>query len=176
MKVVATIRALQADHPGKGLCRGPFSTLPCTLDVGFPAVSVLLALKAAGLPQPAGALLFCPGVDLLRSPKTRPNTEAYLGAHPPDDPVVSPLTADLAGLPPMLVQVATGDEWCEDGKALVARAREHGVDARLELYPVGTHVFQVFWSFLPEAREALEQAGRFIDAIAAGRDAAAGFG
>ena len=101
------------------------------------ALSLLLSLKRDGLPQPAGAVLFCPGVDLARSPKTRPNAEAYLGAHPPDDPIVSPLTADLRGLPPMLVQVATGDEWCEDGKALVARAREHGVDARLELYPVG---------------------------------------
>jgi hypothetical protein len=35
------------------------------------------------------------------------------------------------------------------------------VDARLELYPVATHVFQVFWSFLPEATEAIETAGRF---------------
>src|SRR5437764_16697 len=41
-KIVATIRALQDDHPAKALCRGPFSTLPCALDVGFPAVSVLL--------------------------------------------------------------------------------------------------------------------------------------
>ena len=65
----------------------------------------------------------------------------------------------------MLVQVATGDEWCEDGKALVARAREHGVDARLELYPVATHVFQVFWSFLPEATEAIESAGRFAGEV-----------
>jgi acetyl esterase/lipase len=125
------------------------------------ALSLMLALKRDGLPQPAGALLFCPGVDLARSPKTRPNAEAYLGAHPADDPIVSPLNADLGGLPPLLVQVATGDEWCEDGKALVTRAREHGVDARLELYPVATHVFQVFWSFLPEATEAIESAGRF---------------
>ena len=125
------------------------------------ALSLMLSLEREGLPQPAGALLFCPGVDLARSPKTRPTAEAYLGAHPADDPIVSPLNADLGGLPPLLVQVATGDEWCEDGKALVTRAREHGVDARLELYPVATHVFQVFWSFLPEATEAIESAGRF---------------
>jgi acetyl esterase/lipase len=124
-------------------------------------LSVLLSLKRDGLPQPAGALLFCPGIDLGRSPKTRPNAEAYLGAHPPDDTIVSPLTADLRGLPPLLIQVATGDEFCGDGQHLAARAREQGVDARLELYPVATHVFQVFWSFLPEATEALESAGRF---------------
>ena len=59
------------------------------------ALSLLLSLKRDGLPQPAGTVLFCPGVDLARSPKTRPSAEAYLGAHPPDDPIVSPLTADL---------------------------------------------------------------------------------
>jgi acetyl esterase/lipase len=128
---------------------------------GHIALSLLLSLEREGLPRPAGALLFCPGIDLTRSPKTRPSYDAYLGAHPPDDPVVNALAADLGGLPPLLIQVATGDEWCEDGKALVTRGRAHGVDARLELYPVGTHVFQVFWSFLPEATEAIESAGRF---------------
>jgi len=39
------------------------------------------------------------------------------------------------------------------------------VEARLELYPVETHAFQTFWSFLPEAKEALERAGEFIRAI-----------
>jgi acetyl esterase/lipase len=125
------------------------------------ALSLLLSLRRDGLPLPAGALLFCPGIDLGRSPKSRPQAEAYLGAHPHDDPIVSPLTADLTGLPPMLIQVATGDLWCQDGQRLAARAREHGVDAQLELYPVATHVFQLFWSFLPEASEALESAGRF---------------
>jgi acetyl esterase/lipase len=125
------------------------------------ALSVLLSLKRDGLPQPAGGLLFCPFVELTRSAKARPSAEAYLAAHPADDPLVSPLTADLGGLPPLLIQVATGDEWAEGGQALAARAREHGVDARLELYPVATHVFHLFWSFLPEATEALQSAGRF---------------
>ncbi len=87
--------------------------------------------------------------------------EAYLAGHPLEDPLVSPLLADLSGLPPMLIQAATGDDRLEDSKKLAALAREQGVDARLELYPVATHVFQVFWSFLPEASEALQQAGAF---------------
>ena len=56
----------------------------------------------------------------------------------------------------------------EDAHQLAERARAHGVKTRLELYPVETHSFQLFWSFLPEAREAIEQAGRFIDSIATG--------
>jgi hypothetical protein len=41
----------------------------------------------------------------------------------------------------------------------------------LELYPADTHDFQVFWSFLPEAADALKQAGRFAREVAAGPDA-----
>lgn len=74
---------------------------------------------------------------------------------------MNPLRADLAGLPPMLVQGGTGDVIVGDAQRLAAHARQHGVDVRLELYPVATHDFQVFWSFLPEAADALKQAGRF---------------
>ena len=140
------------------------------------ALSALLTLERDGLPQPGGAILLCPGVDLtfsMRSDSHEPQpvisadlarrvTEAYLAGHSVDDPIVSPLTADLRGLPPLLIQAATGDERCAETQARAARAREGGGDARLELYPVATHVFQVFWSFLPEATEALESAGQFI--------------
>jgi epsilon-lactone hydrolase len=74
---------------------------------------------------------------------------------------VSPLKADLTGLPPMLVQAATGDLAVEDAHQITNRARSHGVDVRLELFPVETHVFQLFWAFLPEAADALRQAGEF---------------
>jgi acetyl esterase/lipase len=89
---------------------------------------------------------------------------------------VSPLTADLAGLPPLLIQAATGDDACPEAQALAVHAREHGVDARLELFPVATHVFQVFWTFLPEATEALESAGRFAREVADHPAAAAAAG
>jgi epsilon-lactone hydrolase len=147
------------------------------------ALALLLKLKELGEPMPGGAVLFCPGVDLTfesddRSlgpdqPKVAAEMmqfmlDAYLAGHPADDPLVSPLLADLSGLPPLLIQAATGDDRLEDAKRLATRAREHGVDARLELYPVATHVFQVFWSFLPEASEALQQAGAFARRSASG--------
>jgi monoterpene epsilon-lactone hydrolase len=128
------------------------------------AVSMLLALKRDGLPQPAGAVLMCPSVARADHDDelSQRVTAAYLGDHPPDDPILNPLTTDLSGLPPLLVQAATGDDRCPEAKAFAARAGEQGVDARFELYPVATHVFQTFWSFLPEATEALESAGRFV--------------
>jgi epsilon-lactone hydrolase len=86
---------------------------------------------------------------------------SYLDGHPIDDPMVSPLLGDLTGLPPMLIQGGVGDVMVEDAQRLAERARSQGVDTRLELYPVTTHDFQVFWSFLPEAADALQRAGAF---------------
>ncbi len=121
-------------------------------------------------------MLLCPWVDLSCALQTRQADETgsdaareearraaalYLAGHPADDPIVSPLTADLTGLPPMLVQAATGDHVLQEVHELTDHARRLGVDARLELYPVDTHGFHIFWSFLPEAADALRQAGRF---------------
>jgi acetyl esterase/lipase len=148
-------------------------------------MSLLMSLKQEGEPAPGGAVLLCPWLDLgLRhaqaagaAPVDAPmGTEAevircanaYLNGHPFDDPIVDPLAADLAGLPPLLVQAATGDARVADAEALASRARAQGVDVRLELYPVEAHAFQLFWSFLPEAADAFEAAGEFIREIAAG--------
>jgi epsilon-lactone hydrolase len=94
-----------------------------------------------------------------------------LDGHPIGDPLVSPLLGDLTGLPLMLIQGGIGDVIVEDAQRLAERARSQGVDTRLELYPVPTHDFQVFWSFLPEAADALQQAGTFARDI---RSAATG--
>jgi epsilon-lactone hydrolase len=156
------------------------------------AMALLLSLKQEDLPLPGGALLFCPWVDLSGTilasmavhdeqvavllEQVRGYVDVYLDGHPIDDPVLSPLTADLAGLPPLLIQAATGDPQREDAHRLTERARAHGVEARLELYPVDTHAFQTFWSFLPEAMEGLSQAGQFVREIAARAATRAGSG
>jgi acetyl esterase/lipase len=136
------------------------------------ALAVLLTLKETREPMPAGAALLCPSIDpsgALLTPREGPqlmdeigHAAAYLDGHPIEDPLVSPLRADLSGLPPLLIQCATGDPTRPEAEALAEHAREHGVDARLELYPSDVHVFHVFWSFLPEAAEALAQTGRFV--------------
>jgi acetyl esterase/lipase len=140
------------------------------------ALAVMLSLRHQGIALPGGAVLMCPGVDLtfaqvdelpsepqpaLSIEQLRSFVASYLDGHPLDDPLVSPLLGDLTGLPPMLIQGGIGDVMVEDAQRLAERARSHGVDTRLELYPVATHDFQVFWSFLPEAADAVEQAGSF---------------
>ncbi len=150
-------------------------------------MSLLLTLVQRDLPLPGATVLFCPWLDLtggtLKSGGANQTdiptlvkqavtcVDAYLNGHPVEDPILNPLTADLAGLPPMLIQAATGDAQRRDADLLTERARAQGVDARLELYPVDTHAFQTFWSFLPEAMEGLSQAGRFVQDISMSRSA-----
>ncbi|MFD0684539.1 alpha/beta hydrolase fold domain-containing protein [Actinomadura fibrosa] len=143
------------------------------------AVSVLLWIKRHELPPPAGAVLMCPWADLAYTlPETIPDdpqlvitgrlmrrcVDHYLAGHPLDDPVVNPLghPEALAGLPPLLIQAGTGDHLLDQARTLAERAREQDVNVTLELYPVNTHGFHLFWPFLPEAMRALEQAGAFI--------------
>jgi len=135
-------------------------------------LSCLLSLVQQRLPMPAGAVLFCPWVDLTAVGQDRPPHELddfrgasaglYLAGHPADDPVINPLSADLTGLPPMLIQAATGDPLLGEARQLADHAQDCGVNARFEIFPVDTHDFHIFWSFLPEAAQALQQAGRFV--------------
>ena len=133
-------------------------------------MSFLLSVRQQRLPS-AGAILFCPWVDLAAAGQHRPPRELdeirrataglYLAGHPADDPLVNPLSADLTGLPPMLIQAATGDPLLGEARELTDHAQDCGVGARFELFAVDTHDFHIFWSFLPEAAQALQQAGRF---------------
>lgn len=143
-------------------------------------MSLLQRVKETGEQMPGRVVLLSPWVDLecrFLDDKTDADPQSliirdqvdmcvptYLNGYPADDPAVNPLYANLTGLPPMLVQVGTGDFILRDARELVARAHAHGVDARLELYPINTHVFHLFWSFLPDAAKALERAAGFINA------------
>ncbi len=61
----------------------------------------------------------------------------------------------------MLIQAATGDPLLEEARQLADHAADCGVEARFELFSVDTDDFHIFWSFLPEAAQALRQAGQF---------------
>lgn len=139
------------------------------------AIALLIRLARRELPQPGRAALLSPGLDLLDKLGPRTNDvpgmrtqvalsrAAYFGGEPPGDPDLCPFTADLGGLPPMIIQAGTGDYVLDEARLLAEHASTFGVDARLDLYPVSTHVFHLFWSFLPAAAEALENIARFID-------------
>ncbi|MFW6010242.1 MAG: alpha/beta hydrolase fold domain-containing protein, partial [Actinomycetota bacterium] len=80
---------------------------------------------------------------------------------PLDDPAVSPLYAQLTGLPPVLVHVGSEEILLDDATRFVAACRAHGVDASLGCFPGLWHVFHLFPG-VPEARHALREIGGFI--------------
>ena len=87
----------------------------------------------------------------------------YLGDHPADDPKASPLFANLAGLPPILLQTGSNEVLLDDTLGLDQRGRAAGIDVTLEIWPEMVHVFQAYGAFLPEAHAALARTGRFFN-------------
>ena len=132
------------------------------------ALALLGALLAADDHLPAGAVLMCPSLG-------EPAGLHELG-YPVDAVALAARTCaadserDLTGLPPLLVQCATEDQACPDAEALAERARSDGVDVRLERYRTHAHVFQLFWSFLPDAADAIASSGEFVRSLLAGSD------
>jgi acetyl esterase/lipase len=145
---------------------------------GNAALATLIALRDAGEPLPGAAYLLSPWTDLTGSgesvrthaavdpmfvdPDIPHAGRVYAGDTPLDDPGVSPLFADLGGLPPMLIQTGLDEVLLSDSTRLAERARASGVDVTLDLAPGMWHVYQSFVRVVPEAREALTRAAVFM--------------
>jgi acetyl esterase/lipase len=141
-------------------------------------LSLLLALRNAGVPLPAGAALFSPWTDLAatgESVKTNtkrcamfhgediaPSARMYLGETDPRDPLASPLYANLAGLPPLLIHVGADEVLRDDSTRLAERAKAAGVRVELKVWPVVPHAWQLAIGKIPEARESLKESAAFL--------------
>jgi acetyl esterase/lipase len=89
-------------------------------------------------------------------------TRCYVGDGDPRAPLASPLFADLAGLPPLLVHVGTAETLLDDARRFDAAAREAGVDVTLEEWDHMIHVWHTFAGLLPEAQQAIDRIGAFV--------------
>ncbi len=144
------------------------------------AVATLVSLRDAGDPLPARAWCSSPWVDLTMSGSTMTSkaavdpliqrdylTElagAYLHGADPLSPLVSPIHADLRGLPPMLIQVGSAETLLSDSMALASRAGETDVRVTLQVWPEMIHAWHLFHPQLAAGREALAEVGRFVRA------------
>ena len=88
--------------------------------------------------------------------------DGYRGVEDAGHPGISPLFADLAGLPPMLLQVGSNETLLSDSTMLAARAETAGVEVELEVADGMWHVWQFLAPMLPESRTALDRAAAFI--------------
>jgi acetyl esterase/lipase len=83
----------------------------------------------------------------------------------PSDRRNSPLRGDLSGLPPVLVQASEAEMLLDDARRYVEKAQAAGTDARLQCWPHMVHVWQIFTPDLPEAEDAFERIGQFLEGI-----------
>ena len=142
------------------------------------ALAALLALRDAGDPMPAAAVLISPLTDMEgtgESVRTRAKADPmltcddrvvfrhYLAAgNDPRSPFISPLYGNLAGLPPLLIHVGDDEILLSDSTRLAERACSAGTDVTLEVWPRMWHVWHFFAPYLPEANRAIRRIGDFV--------------
>jgi acetyl esterase/lipase len=145
---------------------------------GTLSLALLLSIREAGLPMPAAAVLFSPAADLtfsgMKDPSLakkdlllnieiiRQEISLYLNGADPQNPLVSPLFGDLHGLPPVMIQVGDSEILLPDATRLAEKLQGAGVEVVLDVEPGGQHVYQFAAAIIPEARQALQRAGQFI--------------
>jgi monoterpene epsilon-lactone hydrolase len=143
------------------------------------AIELLVGIKARELPMPRAAILFSPMTDLTLSGRSfvtkadvDPNISAeairtrigeYLNGTEADNPLVSPIFADLTGLPPLLVQAGSHEVLLDDATRFAVKAAADDVAVVLDITPEVPHVFQAFAAILDEGNAALERAAAFIE-------------
>jgi acetyl esterase/lipase len=141
--------------------------------------ALLVALRDRATPLPAAAVLVSPWLDLVRADVEGDGRRAeadpimqpyelvqfrdwYIGDADPRDPRISPVFADLHGLPPLLVQVGSAEMIVEDSRVFAERCRAAGGRVELEVAAEMIHVWHIFAGRVPEATEAVGRIGRFL--------------
>ena len=171
---VAVYRALMdgGTEPGQLIVAGDSAGGGLTL-------ATALALKAEGLPQPAGFFAISPWADLTQSGRSyRDKAEhdpmitkagldqmalAYLGGLDPRDPLASPIFGDFAGVAPVLIQTGSEEALLSDSITMADVLAHARVDVRLEVWPEMIHVFQAWGGALQAARRAIRLAGGWME-------------
>jgi acetyl esterase/lipase len=144
------------------------------------ALATLVALRDAGDPLPAAGVAISPVTDLgatgesmsaradvdllIRPAGVKEAADMYLAGQDPRHPHASPLYADLAGLPPLLIQVGDAEVLLDDSTRFAARTEGAGVDVTLEVWPEMPHVWHSFAGVLPEADAANARIGEWLRA------------
>ena len=153
-------------------------------------IATMVNARERGLPLPAAAFVMSPYVDLTLSGTTmetrrevdpllsrellQPRVTDYTAGQDAALPLISPLFADLAGLPPLLIQAGTHEVLLDDALRLARAAVTADVEVTLDVTPRVPHVFQGFYPILDEAAAALDRAGRLLSAHLAAAEGTTG--
>jgi len=141
-------------------------------------LATLINVKQSQLPLPRCASVLSPWTDLLNSGESMTSGEVndpIFGKGPADalaqlyspaeklmNPLVSPLYGDLAGLPPILMQVGTREALLDDSRRFAAKARSASVEIDYFEGEGLVHVWPLIAPQAPETSEALSRMGSFV--------------
>jgi epsilon-lactone hydrolase len=142
------------------------------------AVATLINARDHGLPLPAAAFLMSPYADLTLAGATmdtkaatdpllsrallQPRVSDYTAGQDAALGLISPVFADLSGLPPLVIQAGTHEVLLDDAIRLTRQAATADVEVTLDITPGVPHVFQTFYLVLDEAAAALDRAGQLL--------------
>lgn len=145
------------------------------------AIATMMALRDAGDALPDAAVTLSAWSDLELtgdSVKSRAPVDpilspammqilasTYLGGSDPRTPYASPLYGDMAGLPPLLLQVGDSEILLDDSTRLAEKAKSAGVQVSLEVWPEMFHVWQGLAPLFPEGQQAIDRIGEFIQSF-----------
>ncbi|MGR2683004.1 alpha/beta hydrolase [Chromobacterium haemolyticum] len=146
------------------------------------ALALLLSLRDAGAPLPAGAVLFSPWTDLaatgasleandasdvmLSAVAVRNFSRYYLGDAAADHPIASPLYGDYAGLPDLFIQASDTEVLLDDAARVARKASAAGVAVDFKVWRRLPHAWATLAPMLPEARAAIKEASGFVRKVA----------
>jgi epsilon-lactone hydrolase len=147
------------------------------------AVATLVSARDRGLPLPAAAFVMSPYADLTLSGATmdskhevdpllsrenlQPRVPDYTAGQDAALGLISPVFADLSGLPPLIIQGGTHEVLLDDAVRLARQAAVADVQVTLDITPGVPHVFQAYYAILDEAAAALDRAGQLLSAYLA---------
>jgi acetyl esterase/lipase len=144
------------------------------------AVATLVNARDHGLPLPAAAFVMSPYADLTLAGATMetkreadplftpeafpPRVADYVSGQDAALGLISPIFADLSGLPPLIIQAGTHEVLLDDAIRLARQAAVADVQVTLDITPGVPHVFQAYYPILDEAAAALDRAGQLLSA------------
>jgi acetyl esterase/lipase len=144
------------------------------------AVVNMVNARDHGLPLPAGAYVMSPYADLTLAGTTletkrevdplftrellQARVTDYTAGQDASLGLISPIFADLSGLPPLIIQAGSHELLLDDAVRLAGQAAAADVEVTLEITPGVPHVFQAYSAILDEGAAALDRAGRFLSA------------
>jgi len=147
-------------------------------------VAALVAIRDAGLAQPACGWCVSPWVDMEGIGETMTTRAAadpmvqrepllemarfYLGGADPRSPLAAPIYADLKGLAPLLIQVGAAETLLDDAIRLAKVAGAADVRVDLQIWPEMVHVWHLFHPELKAGLRAIEAGGSYIRAMMEG--------